>query len=922
MSMKTLSKSFGATAGVGVGAAVCVEPFVATAGVGPAVCLEQDVTASSPSRAGVVHVRSGGRHARDTRSSPVSQGWPTCAVRAFSVGAAAAALLAATPVAHAQGQTRPATPRAAAAATPAGADAATAVDSRALRSGARVTVNFVDADVEAVTRAFAAMIERQIVVDPRVRGKLTVTSEQPQTIREAFRGYASALRGLGYALVENAGLLKVVPEADAKLQAGTVAVGPAGVRPDQVLTQIFTLNFENPNNLVTVLRPLIGANNTINVSPGSNALVITDYADNLERLGRIIAALDRPATTDIEIVPLKHAVAADVALLVQRLADASGGARAPAQPGAGGAGAGVTVLADSRSNALVVRAANRAQLAMTLAHIDKLDRPLPSGGDSGNLWVIHLRHAEATRLAEVLRAAFAGGASGSASAGATPARPASTGPTPAGGSAATAPVVGAAAPTTGGFVQADPATNSLVITGPEPLYRQVRAMVDQLDSRRAQVYIESMIVEVSGDQAADFGFQWQGLIGNRGDTNLVGVGTNFGTTGNIVQLSQDAAAGRVALGQGLNLGLIRNFGGTYALSAIARTLQSQANTNIISTPNLITLDNEEAKIVVGSNVPFITGQFTATGTATTNPFQTIERKDVGITLRIRPQIGEGGSVRMTIYQESSSVSEDVAPGTSNAGPTTNKRQIETNVVVDDGGIVVLGGLIEDRYTDNRSKVPLLGDLPGIGVLFRSESRTKTRTNLMVFLRPVVMRDAAAGDRLTLDRYDRIRAVQQGAQPVPNPMLPIGQAPVLPPRPATGQAPAAGPAPGALPAPAQPVGPLQPAAAPGATLLPAPGRVQTPTSPAPPPQPAAAQGTTGVPVRVQTPPTSMRPPAPVSPSARSVASPPVAVPAPVAPAPSPSASAAPTGPTRAAPAPGGLQPLPPLPMPSLPALPVR
>jgi len=720
----------------------------------------------------------------------VAGGGRAACLSKLSVLAAAVTLLWSSSMAQAQSQGRPAAPRAGAPATPPGADPAAAVDSRALRSSARVTVNFVDADVEAVTRAFAAMVERQIVVDPRVRGKLTVTSEQPQTIREAFRSYASALRGLGYALVENNGLLKVVPEADAKLQAGTVAVGPAGVRPDQVLTQIFTLNFENPNNLVTVLRPLIGANNTINVSPGSNALVITDYADNLERLGRIIAALDRPATTDIEIVPLKHAVAADVAVLVQRLADASGGARAPAQPGAGGAGAGVTVLADSRSNALVVRAANRAQLAMTLAHIDKLDRPLPSGGDSGNLWVIHLRHAEATRLAEVLRAAFSGGASGSASAGATAVRPASTGPTPAGASsAATAPVVGAAAPTTGGFVQADPATNSLVITGPEPLYRQVRAMVDQLDSRRAQVYIESMIVEVSGDQAADFGFQWQGLIGNRGDTNLVGVGTNFGTTGNIVQLSQDAAAGRVALGQGLNLGLIRNFGGTYALSAIARTLQSQANTNIISTPNLITLDNEEAKIVVGSNVPFITGQFTATGTATTNPFQTIERKDVGITLRIRPQIGEGGSVRMTIYQESSSVSEDVAPGTSNAGPTTNKRQIETNVVVDDGGIVVLGGLIEDRYTDNRAKVPLLGDLPGIGVLFRSESRTKTRTNLMVFLRPVVMRDAAAGDRLTLDRYDRIRAVQQGAQPVPNPMLPIGQAPVLPPRPAQGLPPA-------------------------------------------------------------------------------------------------------------------------------------
>jgi general secretion pathway protein D len=305
-------------------------------------------------------------------------------------------------------------------------------------------------------------------------------------------------------------------------------------------------------------------------------------------------------------------------------------------------------------------------------------------------------------------------------------------------------------------------------------------MVDQLDSRRAQVYIESMIVEVKGDNAADFGFQWQGLIGQRGDTNLIGLGTNLGSTGNIIGLNTGAAAGRVELGQGLNIGLIRNYGGTYALSAIARALQTQANTNIVSTPNLITLDNEEAKIVVGSNVPFITGQFTNTGTATTNPFQTIERKDVGITLRIRPQVGEGGSVRMTIFQESSSVSKDTAPGTSNAGPTTNKRQIETNVVVDDGGIVVLGGLIEDGFTEEQSKVPLLGDLPGIGALFRSQSRTKTRTNLMVFLRPVVLRDAAAGDRLTLDRYDIIRAQQGAAQPAPSPVLPVGPGPVLPP----------------------------------------------------------------------------------------------------------------------------------------------
>ncbi len=656
-------------------------------------------------------------------------------------------------------------------------------DTRAMRSRTRVTVNFVNADVEAVTRAFAAMIERQIAVDPRVKGNITVYSEQPQTIREAYASYLAALRGLGFAMVESAGLLKVVPEADAKLQAGTVVVGEATARADQVLTQIFSLRYENANNLVTVLRPLITANNTINVSPGTNAVVVTDYADNLQRLGKIISALDQPANTDIEIVPLKHAVAADLAQLVQRLSDAT----AAGVPGGAAAG-GVTVAADSRSNSLIVRAPNRARLAMTLATIDKLDRPAQGAGAQGNLWVVHLRNADATRLATVLRAAFATSGTPSASTGLSPASPTGTAPSlpgvtpgaPGQSAAATSPIVASAQPTTGGFVQADPATNSLIITAPEPLYRQVRAMIDQLDTRRAQVYIESMIVEVSGDNAADFGFQWQGLIGSRGDTNLIGLGTNFGSSGNIIGLQTGAAAGQISLGEGLNIGLIRNYGGTYALSAIARALQSQTSTNIISTPNLITLDNEEAKFVVGSNVPFVTGQFTNTGTSVANPFQTIERKDVGITLRIKPQIGEAGTVRMTIFQESSSVSDKVAPGTTNAGPSTNKRQIETNVVVDDGGIIVLGGLIEDRFIESKSKVPLLGDIPGVGALFRSESRTKNRTNLMVFLRPVVLRDAPAGDRLSLDRYDIIRAQQKDAQPPHHPMLPLKDSPVLPP----------------------------------------------------------------------------------------------------------------------------------------------
>ena len=683
--------------------------------------------------------------------------------------------------------------------------------SPALRSGSQVTLNFVNADIEAVTRAMGAMLDRQFIVDPRVKGNITVYSETPLTVREAYLNYLAALRGLGFTVVENAGLLKVVPEADAKLQAGTVSIGPVQQRGDQIITQIFRLNHENPNNLVAVLRPLISPNNTINANPGSSTLVITDYADNLARLGKIIAALDQPASSDVEVIPLKHGLATDMAPLVQRLADSGAGTQ-PGLPQQGSSA--VSVIADARSNALIVRATNPARQAQVRSIIAKLDLPTQGGGPGGSIWVVHLKNADAAKLATVLRAAFGGGG-GSGGGGAAGGGGASQIGSPVSvasgqpgvSSAATAPVQASAGPSTGGFIQADPATNSLIITGPEPLYRQVRTMIEQLDTRRAQVYIESLIVEVSGDNAADFGFQWQGISGRKGDSNIIAGGTSFGDN-SIVDLSVAAAGGRTtagaalnALQTGLNIGVLKNLGdGLYGLSAIARLLQTQANTNIMSTPNLITVDNEEAKIVVGRNVPFITGQFTSTGTGTTNPFQTVERKDVGITLRIKPQIGEGGTVRLTIFQESSDVIAQ-ATGTGGTGPTTSKRSIESNVIVDDGAILVLGGLIEDRFEDSKSKIPLLGDIPYLGALFRSESRTKRRTNLMVFLRPVVMRSADDASKLSLDRYDMIRAQQKDAQPPANILLPVGESPVLPPQ----------RAPRPVPAAAPPTAPLLPAA---------------------------------------------------------------------------------------------------------------
>ena len=667
--------------------------------------------------------------------------------------------------------------------------------------GEPVTLNFVNAEIEGVARAMSAILRQQFVVDPRVRGTITLYSEEPLSPRDAYFNFLAALRGLGFTVVEVNGLFKVIPEADAKLQAGTVAIGEAGRRGDQILTQIYRLNHENANNLVPVLRPLISPNNTINANPGNNTLIITDYADNLQRIGKIIAAMDVPASGDVEVIPLRYAVASDIAPLIQRLTD-SNTASPGAVPGAGAAVlASPSILIDTRSNSLIVRSPNPTRMSSIRALIAKLDVAPQGSATTGNIWVVHLKNADAAKLATVLRAAFAAntsGGGGGVGGGSTPLQqPLGANPAGAAGTAnnaATTPIAASAGPSTGGFIQADPSTNSLIITAPEPLYRQVRSMIDQLDERRAQVYIESLIVEVTGDNAADFGFQWQGLLANNSRTNGVVAGTNFGSNGNLLDITKatlgvsaagttgSTAATGISLGEGLNIGLIHNYFGTYGLAAIARVLQSQTNTNIASTPNLITLDNEEAKIVVGSNVPFVTGQFTNTGGAgaLTSPFQTIERKDVGITLRIRPQIGENGTIRMAIFQESSSLSSQVAPGTSNAGPSTNKRSIESNVVVDDGQILVLGGLIEDRYTDNRSKVPLLGDIPYLGALFRSESRTKTRTNLMVFLRPVVMRDADTANRLSLDRYEQIRGFQKDMQPPNSFLVPINDSPVIPP----------------------------------------------------------------------------------------------------------------------------------------------
>ncbi len=652
----------------------------------------------------------------------------------------------------------------------------------AQRAGEPITLNFANAEIEAVARAMAAITGRNVVVDPRVKGTMNLVTDKPVPPGVAFNQFLATLRLQGYAVVEAGGLYKVLPEADAKLQGGSVTVatptGGAGAA-NQIVTQIFRLNYESANNLVPVLRPLISPNNTINVNPGNNSLVITDYADNLQRLSRIIAALDISNATDVEIIPLKHALASDLAPLVTRLVEASGTGAAPAG-GQADTSFKTTVIAEPRSNALIARAANPARLALVKSLVDKLDQPT-SLSASGNIYVVYLKNADATKLAISLRAALAGNSTtGAGASSGSAAAPAPVTQNANNASAATSPLAASAQPSTGGQIQADPATNSLIITAPEPQYRQLRAVIDKLDARRAQVFVESLIAEVNADKAAEFGIQWQGITGNRGDKTIGVLGTNFSIGGqNIFTLATQAASGGAAPSTGANFGLVRNTNGIYVLGFLARFLQSNGDGNILSTPNLLTLDNEEAKIVIGQNVPFVTGQYTNNNSSSgsVNPFQTVERKDVGITLRVKPQISENGSVKLQIFQEVSSV--QASSINSSTGLITNKRSIESNVMVDDGAIVVLGGLLSDEYSGNQEKVPVVGDVPLFGNLFRSETRSRKKTNLMVFLRPVVVRDSQATDALSMDRYDLMRLQQISAQPTQSTAVPVNEAPILP-----------------------------------------------------------------------------------------------------------------------------------------------
>ncbi len=687
---------------------------------------------------------------------------------------------------------------------PAMAQPIAAPQSPAAASQDVVTLNFVDADVRAVVSAVAEITGRNFVVDPRVQGIVNIVSPQPVPRAMVMPILLSALRGLGYAAVgTGTGYMSIVPEPDAKFHAGARAGG------DSIITEVFRLQHESAAQAVTVLRPLVSPNNVINAFPASNALVVTDYASNVQRVRRVLATIDQPAPGEFTPIPLRYAAAIDVGQAVQRLLP-------EASPSPGGLPPRVAVSVDPRTNSLLVRADNPAVVKRLQSLVASMDVPTAA---SGNINLVYLRNADAVGVAETLRSMISGQAQAQA-------RPAPPGPTPVAGAAPPAPPAGAppaVPPQPGGAappasstllgalaqasIQAHARTNSLIVIAPDGVYRSLRTVIEQLDSRPAQVFVEALIVELSSSKAAEFGVQWQSLPDPNVNSTRGFGGTNFNISpgSSIVGAARDLSS----LGPGLNVGIIRGtitINGTEILNiaALARALETDAQANILSTPTLLTLDNEEAKIQVGQNVPIVTGSFTlaGTGSGAVNPFQTFERRDIGVTLKVRPQVAEGGAVRLALYQEVSSIFNANNP----TGIILNKRSLESQVLVDDGQVVVLGGLISEDTQNQTQAVPVLGQIPVLGTLFRYDTRRREKVNLMIFLRPVVIRDMQTAAGLTSGRYDHIRNVQGQTQPPDRFMLPPMRgsqlpeqlAPLAPGQPATPL----------RPAPAAPEAPVQ------------------------------------------------------------------------------------------------------------------
>jgi len=638
----------------------------------------------------------------------------------------------------------------------------------------RITVNFVNADIQSVIKVVGQHTGRNFILDPRVTGTVNIVSDKPVSKDMLYQILLSTLRVQGYAAVEGDGFVKIVPEAEAKTSATPMGEAARHAPGDKIVTQVFVLQNENAVQLVPVLRPLVTANNFIAAYPNNNAIVITDYASNVERIRRIIDSIDHATATDVQILKLQNASAVDVAQTIRTVVPETA-----ATPNAPGGTAKVAIAIDQRTNSLIVRADNAGLMNRIKTLALGLDAP---GAGNNNIYTVFLRNAEATRIADTLRGLLSGSESS---------RTTTTSTTPAGNTQSlttSTQSTGANSASTGGggfqaagsaaapssIIQAYPPTNSIIITASEPVYRALRAVIDQLDQRRAQVFIEALIVEVNASKGGEVGVQFNAARNVGGNQSVFG-GTNFSTSigNNILGLM----ANPTSVGPGLNVGLIQGsltVPGTNIqianLQLLARALESDSNSNVLSTPNILTLDNEPAQIVVGQNVPFITGTYTPTAGSANNPFQTIERKDIGLTLKVLPTVSEAGAVKLKLYQEISSVTNDKTIVQS-ADIITNKRSLESTVLVDDQHVAVLAGLIQDDQEASVDKVPLLGDIPYLGSLFRYQTRTHRRTNLMIFLRPIVLKDEKTTAEVTNDRYQYIRGLQSEMTVPPSMLLP-------------------------------------------------------------------------------------------------------------------------------------------------------
>ncbi len=606
-----------------------------------------------------------------------------------------------------------------------------------------VTLNLKDADINALIGTVAEITGKNFIVDPRVKGKVTVISSRAMSSDEIYQVFLSILKVHGFAAVPSGAVIKIVPDVSAKQDAIPNIGDDSTLRGDEMVTRVVQVDNIAAAQLVPILRPLIPQQGHLAAYPSTNVLIISDRAENVERLVSIIRRIDKVSDSEIEVIRLEHASAAEVVRILTVVNRTTPGAKA----GAGGGG-GQALVADERTNSILLGGdrTNRLRLRAIISH---LDTPLERGG---NTKVIYLKYARAADLVTVLQGV--------------------------GKSQSDDPKGKAAAR---GIdkqldIQADESTNALVITAPPALMRSLESVIRQLDIRRAQVMVDAIIAEVAERRTRELGVQWI-FNGADGQTGPIG-GTNFTNTGtqavDILQGVLDSQLVGFKPGMAFGLG---KFNSSFNWAVVVQALAADGDVNILSTPSLVTLDNEEAEIIVGQNVPFVTGSFTNTGAAagSVDPFQTIQREDVGITLKVKPQINEGDAIVMQIEQEVSNISNDASA----ADLITDKRSIKTNVLVEDGQAIVLGGLIEDRVRETEQKVPFLGDIPVLGYLFRSHETNRDKVNLMVFLHPVILRDVKRANKYTRQKYNIIRAEELRAHPSGVPLLLGSEGPLLP-----------------------------------------------------------------------------------------------------------------------------------------------